>query len=136
PELLTTQTEAFLSRTFQPEGPKATWFESPKKQNAWVYLNRGTLKALNLEPAKVERAAADWMKTQPGVLHVFTRADMDGPVAEDLVGLRDMVRRSFVPESSGDLLVVLKPYYIFSSPVLSSNPAKDASYRASHGMPH
>jgi predicted AlkP superfamily pyrophosphatase or phosphodiesterase len=136
PELLTTQTEAFLNKTYLPAGEKVTWFETPKKQNAWIYLNKRALASLKLEPAQVERKAADWIRTQPGILYAFTRADMTGPAPEGLAGVHEAVKRSFVPESSGDIMVVLKPLYLFSSPILSQNPDKDSSYRTGHGTPH
>lgn len=136
PELLTTQTEAFLNKTYRQGGEKVTWFETPKKQNSWIYLNRATLKSLKLDSAEVERKAADWIRSQPGVLYAFTRADMAGPVPEDVTAVRDAVKRSYVAESSGDIMVVLKPYFIFSSPILSQNPDKDSAYRTGHGTPH
>ena len=46
------------------------------------------------------------------------------------------VKRSFYPECSGDVMVVLKPYYLFSPPLLSMNPDKLPTYRTSHGTPH
>src|SRR5207302_506054 len=48
PELLTSQTEAFLNQQFLKEGEKAAWIETPKRFNSWVYLNRATLKELGL----------------------------------------------------------------------------------------
>ena len=46
------------------------------------------------------------------------------------------VRNSFRSDSSGDVLVILQPYHLFSPPLLSTNPAKDATYRTTHGTPH
>ncbi len=131
PELLTSAAEAFLNRQFLKAGEKELWFENSKKANAWVYLNRATIRALGLPSATVERALADWLVKQDGVQAAYTRtALVQGPLA-DPIGR--MVQRSFHPDESGDVMVVLKPYYIFSQPI--SSP-KTVSYRATHGSPH
>ena len=46
------------------------------------------------------------------------------------------VKRSFHPDCSGDVMVILKPYHLFSPPTLTTNPEKYAAYRTSHGTPH
>src|SRR5262249_23097975 len=46
------------------------------------------------------------------------------------------VKRSFHPDCSGDVMVILKPYHMFSPPNLAENPEKNATYRATHGTPH
>jgi hypothetical protein len=131
PELLTSQAEAFLNRHFLNAGAKEPWFENPTKANSWIYLNRGTLRALSLEQGVVERALADWLVKQEGVQAAYTRTELvQGPLA-DPVGR--MVQRSFHPDESGDVMVVLKPYHIFSQPTTSP---KTASYRTTHGSPH
>ena len=131
PELLTSQTEAFLNKHFLKPGEKASWLEMPKKANEWVYLNRATIRELGLTESAVEKALADWLATQPGIQAAYTRTELTaGPLTDETAR---MVQRSFHPEESGDVIVVLKPYYIFSPPITSS---KSASYRTTHGSPH
>ena len=135
PELLTTRAEAFLNATFLGEGKKTIWFEAVKKQNPWVYLNHATMKELGLEQSKVERAMADWLNGQPGVERAFTRTEMmAGGVADSPIF--ESVRKSFYASQSGDVMVILKPYHLFSPPLLSTNPEKNAAFRTSHGTPH
>lgn len=81
-----------------------------------IYLNRGWLKACGLKQAEVEAALADLLKKQEGVETVYTRTQLVvGVAADDKIG--QAVRRSFHPERSGDVMVVSKPYYLFSSPL-------------------
>ncbi len=131
PELLTSQAEAFLNEHFLKDGRKASWLETPKKSNTWVYLNRATLQELKLAQADVERALADWLAKQPGLQAAYTRTELlKGPSA-DPIGRK--VHKSFHPDASGDVLVVLRPYHIFSPPITSP---KAAAYRTTHGSPH
>jgi predicted AlkP superfamily pyrophosphatase or phosphodiesterase len=135
PELLTTQAEDFLNKKYLPAGKKAPWFIVPKRMNTWVYFNYETLKELKLERSAVERALADWFNTQPGIEQAFTRTQLEKDT-KDASELYLMVRRSYHAECSGDVMVIAKPYHIFSPPNLSDNPTKNPNYRAAHGMPH
>jgi hypothetical protein len=131
PQLLTSQAEAFLNKHFLKTGERAPWLETPKKLNEWVYFNRATLKELGLAQGKVERALADWMVKQDGVQAVFTRSELLKDPLTDPIGR--MVQRSFHPDASGDVMVVLKPYHILSPPITSP---KIVAYRTTHGSPH
>ncbi len=136
PEILTSLAEDHLNRAFLSAGEKISWFEVPNKYNAWVYLNRGAVKSLNLDQSKVERSLADWMSAQPGILKAFTRTELMDPKSSDDTRLFEMTKKSFRPESSGDVMAVLKPYHLFSPPLLSKDPTKIESFRTSHGTPH
>lgn len=132
PETLTTRAEEFLNRTFLPEGARAPWLERTKF-NPWIYLNRAVLKELKVAPEKAERALADWLARQEGIEAVFTRSDL---LAGKAAGKRgEAVRRSFHPDASGDVLVILKPYHLFSPP-LPIAPKSIDPYRTTHGTPH
>ena len=136
PEILTTQAELFLNAKFLPAGKKAPWLEQPKKGNPWLYLNHATLKELKLKQPDVERALADWYNTQPGVERAFTRTEMTGEDSREPSDLLLSVRRSFRPDCSGDVMVIIKPYHLFSPATLTKNPDKLTSYRTTHGTPH
>jgi len=136
PEILTSLAEAHLNSSFLPKGGKESWFEVPNKYNPWIYLNRPLLRELNLEHPKVERVLADWMSKQTGISNAFTRTEIISPDAAEPGSHLDMVRKSFRPEASGDVMVVLEKYHLFSSPLLSKDPAKIESYRTTHGTLH
>jgi hypothetical protein len=84
------------------------------------------LQERKLDPAQVEEALAGWLKQQPGVLTAYTRHQLLKELPpDDTIGA--LVRRSFHPERSGDVMVVLKPYHLFSSPLFTGT---------THGTPH
>ncbi|MBI3822089.1 MAG: alkaline phosphatase family protein [Planctomycetes bacterium] len=139
PELLTTLAEEFLNKKYLKPGEKAPWIEFPRRGNPWVYFNYETLKELKLTRTEVETALAKWYNEQPGIEWAFTRTQMMDPKNEEAKELPKFftnVKRSFHPDCSGDVMVILKPYYTFSPPTLSENPEKWSTYRAAHGTPH
>lgn len=131
PELLTSQAEAFLNKHFLKDNQTASWLEAPKKSNSWVNFNRATVKELGLTDATVEKALADWLTKQPGVQASYTRTElMKGPHADPM---GRMMQKSFHPDGCGDVIVVLRPYHLFSQPLDSP---KTAAYRTTHGSPY
>ena len=135
-KLLSSKAVEFLNKKYLSDGKKAPWLQEVKRPNAWIYFNPATLKELNLEQSKVERALADWYDQQPGIEKAFTRTEMLRGKPLEPSEHFESVKRSFHPDSSGDVMVILKPYHMFSPPNLSENPAKNPTYRASHGTPH
>ena len=112
PASLLADAEAFLAKSFG-KGPngKAKWIAATA--NFDVYLNLGLIEARGLERAKVEDALAGYFRGQPGVLTAYTRTQLSGSLPEvDAIGQR--VRRSFHPERSGDVTIVLQPYWLSS----------------------
>jgi hypothetical protein len=114
--------EEFLNKTFNSKEAKLRWFESAPLP--WVYLNRRLI-PMGKE-AEVEETLGKWFAEQPGILTAYTTNQLNREMAaDDRIG--QSVRRSFYPERSGDVIVVLKPYYLFTSPfTLGTN----------HGSPH
>src|SRR5262249_9072699 len=128
-ELLTTKANAFLNEAFAKGAKPLPWVEA--SAGNWVYLNRGVLKERGLESAKVEAALAGWLAKQEGVQAAYTRTQVRrGLPKEDRVG--EMVRLSFDPEACGDVVVVLRPYWLLGGPLWS----KVDTYRTTHGSPH
>jgi hypothetical protein len=123
-DLLGARAESYLSEKFGKKDGKIRWIEA--RPGAWLYLNRKLLQAENLAQADVEAALADWLTRQPGVQAVYTRTQLSRPLpAEDALGVQ--VKLSFHPARSGDLFVVLRPYYLMATPFgLGTN----------HGTPH
>lgn len=139
PELLTSLAEDFLNKKYLKPGQKAPWLVIPRRGNPWVYFNHETLKELKLRNEDVENALAKWYTEQPGVEHAFTRTEMMNPKLEEAKELPRHfaeVKRSFHKDCSGDVMVILKPYHMFSPSALAKNPEKSPAYRATHGSPH
>lgn len=87
------------------------------------YLNHELIAEKSLDPAAVRYFAAEVMRTMPGVMRVFTRDQLLlGQVPSDAAAQR--VVMSYHPSRSGDLEVLLEPYWI-----------GDGS-RATHGTPY
>jgi hypothetical protein len=103
-------------------GGHGRWIEATPE--SWLYLNHRLLAARGLKAADVEAALARGLKDYPGVLAAYGRSHLAGLNKDDPVG--QAVRRSFHPDRSGDVAVVLKPYYV---------PAEDL-VGTSHGSPH
>ena len=75
------------------------------------YLNYQLVTERGLDPADVRRVAAEAAMQAPHVARVYTRDQLlRGEVAPDLVGRR--VLRGFHPQRSGDLEIVLEPFWM------------------------
>jgi hypothetical protein len=108
PSQLSREADSFLDQTYDNSRGKALWIE--RFVYPWIYLNQRTLQRFGLKQADVEEKLAAWLKKQPGIQAVYTRTQLlRGIEAEDAVG--QAVRCSFHSERSGDLTIVVKPYY-------------------------
>jgi hypothetical protein len=77
------------------------------------YLDRKLVAAKGLNMSEVERVAAQSVENLPHVARVFTRTQLlEGQTPGDLISQR--VARSFNPRRSGDLEILLDPYWIRS----------------------
>jgi predicted AlkP superfamily pyrophosphatase or phosphodiesterase len=130
PTLFTTEASAFLQKRFAKDKKQLPWVE--KFVSEYIYLNHGTIKELNLEPAKVEQALTDWLRKQPGIQAAYGRTALEkGDFNKDPIG--QAMKLSFHPESSGDVAIITKPYWIVSGAI--TDPKYNA-YRTTHGTPH
>jgi predicted AlkP superfamily pyrophosphatase or phosphodiesterase len=122
--LLSSRASGYLQQTFGNDRPGAAWVE--KVVDGWIYLNRGVIQAHGQEPTRVERALADWLMKQEGIDKVYTRSELRDMAAKG-DPLREQVRKSFYADRSGDVGVVLRPYWLMES-----------KYRTgtTHGSPH
>jgi hypothetical protein len=88
-------------------------------------LNRRLVTARGLDLDTVARELARWLAGQAGFQTTYTQAQLRGSLpADDVIGRR--VQKSFHPDRSGDVLVVMKPYHFFSVPKVGTN----------HGSPY
>lgn len=75
------------------------------------YLNYALIESMRLDPARVRAVAADAVRAVPHVAHVYTRDQLLlGQVPPDRFSRR--VLRGFNAQQSGDLEIVLDPYWI------------------------
>jgi predicted AlkP superfamily pyrophosphatase or phosphodiesterase len=124
PALLTAGANDFLNRTFLPKGKPAAWIEAASPP--WIYLNRAALKGHQLDSARVEEALARWLARQPGIQAAYTRNQQSRPRPRTDDPIGDRVRRSYYPGRSGEVAVVLKPYYLMTRLMTGTT----------HGSPH
>lgn len=120
---LSTEAADYLTVRFkQPEG-SVRWFEDAGHP-PFFYLNRAVLAALKLDQTEVEQTLARWLQSQTGIQRAYTRKELEGPrpPQED-----ERVWRTFHRERCGEVLVILKPYYIWEMPFEGGT---------THGSPH
>jgi predicted AlkP superfamily pyrophosphatase or phosphodiesterase len=77
-----------------------------------IYLNQELIQSKKLNRAEVDRVAAEALASRPYVFRVYTREQLADGVAGDRIA-RSMMNGYF-PRRSGDLFVLLDPYWIFS----------------------
>ena len=105
------------------------WIEAIPAPN--VYLNRKFIKAQGLNVEDVADELAKWTREQEGILAVYTAKQLGGPVdAKDK--FYEPVALSFLPERSGDLYVVLKPYHL----IKGVDDRRTTDTGTNHGSPH
>jgi len=125
PKLLARRAGEFLEKTFGKNRETRGGCILSMEGEAF-YLNRAWIRARKLDQGEVEQELADWLKKQEGILTAYTRTRLlVGVPADDTIG--EKVLRSFHPERSGDVLPVLKPCYLLSSPLETGT---------THGTPH
>jgi predicted AlkP superfamily pyrophosphatase or phosphodiesterase len=123
PSALAREAESFLDETYGKGDGKARWVEH--LVHPWIYLNFRTLREHGLKQSNVEETLAGWLKKQPGMQTAYTRTQMlQGVAADDTIG--QAVRRSFHPDRSGEVTMVVKPFYQVTTFLTGTG----------HGTPH
>ncbi len=105
----------------------------PTPEPNTIYLNEAALKAANLDRREVLNRTQAWLRARPEVAEAFTAEDLlatDPAVAGSPrdSSLRVLLRRSFHPERSGDILLAVKPLVVFGTP--------PTDYPTGHGTPN
>jgi hypothetical protein len=122
PKPLREKAEEYLQGVFNVKSGKA--IENWSNDN--VYLSRRWLRAQGIESWQAEDALARWLARQRGVQAVYTRTQLlKGVPRDDTLGRA--VAESFHPARSGDLVIVLKPYHLFTALTATGT---------GHGTPH
>jgi predicted AlkP superfamily pyrophosphatase or phosphodiesterase len=97
------------------------------------YLDEAAVKAAKLNRGDVLHRAQTWLRARPEVAEAFTAEELmaTDPTATGSPrdsSLRVLLRRSFRPERSGDILVAMKPLVVVGTP--------PADYATNHGTPN
>ncbi len=106
---------------------------APAPEPNTIYLNDAALKATNLDRREVLKVAQAWLRARPEVADAFTAEELSAtdPAATGSPrdsSLRVLLRRSFHPDRSGDILVAVKPFVVFGTP--------PTEYPTGHGTPN
>jgi hypothetical protein len=109
----------------KPAGKKSRWIEIAN--DGGIYLNQRLLQSVKLNPDDVARELATWLATQPTIQAAYSRPQLMSEIpATDEIGRR--VQKSFQPDRSGDVIIVLKPYYLLTSRKTGTNHGTPNSY--------
>ncbi|MBK9797545.1 MAG: alkaline phosphatase family protein [Holophagaceae bacterium] len=105
----------------------------PAPEPNTIYLNEAAMKATGLDRRQVLIRIQAWLRARPEVAEALTAEDLlaTDPAATGSPrdsSLRVLLRRSFHPERSGDLLVALKPFVVVGTP--------PTEYATGHGTPN
>jgi hypothetical protein len=116
------QAEAMLNQAYSAGGEKSRWIEADA--GYWLYLNLQLIAQRGLKTPDVETTLARKLKELPGVLTAYTRSELAGKSQGDAIF--QALRRSFHPDRCGDVVVVLKPYFVPGEELVGT----------AHGSPH
>ncbi len=120
--------ESHLREKFDPKNtsdPKVRWIESANLP--WFYLNYAVLEKLKLDKNAVSEELAKFLQKCPGVYGAYTESKFSETSTTDPHFAR--MKRSYYPGRSGDVCVLLKPYW------LSGGDSPTAT-GTSHGSPY
>lgn len=82
------------------------------EESLGFYLNKSVLARRRIAPERVKEAVRDWVRKRPGVRTAYTNTEVaDGLPSSELARLA--IERSFRADRSPDVLVFLKPGWIF-----------------------
>jgi len=115
---------AVLDARFGAGDAPATWVE--RIDYPWLTLNARQIASRGLDPAAVERVAAEWAANRPEVaLAAFPRSLLAGPtLAEPFARAAQL---SFHPDRCGDVFLLTVPY---------TYPSGKLASGTTHGSPH
>ena len=90
-----------------------------------IAFNDTVLEKTGLRRADVEQASVRFLLDQPGIAHVFTRSQLEGGGMND-TRLALLMRRAWNSKLSGDMIIVGKPFWYYST----------SASGTSHGSPY
>jgi predicted AlkP superfamily pyrophosphatase or phosphodiesterase len=114
-EVETFLTARFASSADSKEGKKPQWIEAFGNASTfslpWMYVNPKVAAAHGKTREEVAQAAAEFLNSHSQVARAYTRTALAANQPENDV-IAHRVQRSFHPQRSGDVYVLLKPYCI------------------------
>jgi predicted AlkP superfamily pyrophosphatase or phosphodiesterase len=129
PDLFNSKVQKFLDEKYgKKKGQK--WIAPTTKNNSWIYLNHATIKERKLDPVQVENVLVEWLKKDARILAAYGKSQLTAGTLDEL---GERTKLSFHPGGVGDVMAVLKPYFIISGPPTTK---KIEPYRTTHGSPH
>jgi hypothetical protein len=129
PNLLVDRAEAHLNTTFGKLPGK--WIANSTAPG--LYLDQAAIRKRGLDPDQVEQELATWLDQESGILKAFPKSLLFGPTPPS-GPLAERVRLSYFPGRSGDIVLVLKPFYQFTAPTGTSPDLFPTG--TGHGTPH
>lgn len=124
--------EAGLAAKFGAPGDGKRWLLDVALPH--VYLNAALAQERRVAPAALRAEAARLLAARPDVVHVFTPEELNGGDA-DPAPLADVFRRSYFPERSGDLLLLLKEGVMLTAPDYPRENEHGTPYPADSDVP-
>ena len=138
PKGLQRDVEDHLTQLFgAPVGPiasdkKPAWVEA--QVLPWIYLNPKVCAAAKRSKAEVAGAVAEFLSKRPEFARAMTRTELEGSFApEDRIGT--LAQRSYHRERSGDVFLVLKPYYLPSDALSGTGTTHGAPFEYDTHVP-
>jgi predicted AlkP superfamily pyrophosphatase or phosphodiesterase len=100
-----------IQEALTAEYGEGKWIVSPSEHS--IYLNLDLIAQKKLDPAEVNKVAAQACLKLPHAFRVYTREQlMSGATLEDQVGRR--VQNGFYVRRSADIEIMLEPYWMFT----------------------
>ena len=76
-----------------------------------VFFNEKLVKEMKISTESLYQTAKNFLKSEPGVANVFSSIDFEkSNLPGSIVG--DQIRKSYIPDFSGDLVVLTEPFWI------------------------
>ncbi len=109
-------------------------FGKPPAEKKWVaqvletdiYLDAGVLNEKNISLNQAIQVVKDSISSQPFVAAAYTQKDFEHIDSSDHSGMR--LGKTFYPQRMGDIMLILKPYFIVSSDSTGTNHGQPYEY--------
>ncbi|MFM9966917.1 MAG: alkaline phosphatase family protein [Burkholderiales bacterium] len=92
-----------------------------------VLFDRKQIEGKRIDRRNFDAEARRILLAEPGIIAVFSRADIEGNTLPGNTPFLSQVRKSWHPERSADMQLVVKPYWLFGTPGRTGT---------THGSPH
>jgi predicted AlkP superfamily pyrophosphatase or phosphodiesterase len=119
---ITRLTARILGGRFAINEPGTKWIEQVIDED--IYLNRDLLKQKNIPFEEAMKTLKDSLSALPQFAAAYTRDEIEHSTVLDRIGM--MIRRTYYPSRSGDVMFILRPFFINGSD----------SVGTSHGQPY